>query len=247
MEIAHSLHRADEDTNGGLDAVSFEAAMSSIDRRLTQSEIDRMFRECVWTKDQELDIGLFCDLLHRRCPSRHSISAQSVLRCSFPEILRKRNRFRIDGGSPSRRRLHSMPSIGRWSSIDDGSASTDFRASIESMDAGSISDEVDGFCECGDGRIVPRSSMTTERVQRILNMVEPDGDGRISKSEVLFLLAKCNELQRRGVDRGDGSKWGDDSSSAVSGRGSSRSTVYSSDSAQSESEESADSIESHHL
>ena len=64
MQIALSLHRVDDDNDGELDLEEFKEGMWSIDDRFTEKEIDRMFRECVWTEDGELDIELFCGLLH---------------------------------------------------------------------------------------------------------------------------------------------------------------------------------------
>ena len=93
MQIALSLHRVDDDNDGQLDLEEFKEGMWSIDDRFTEKEIDRMFRECVWTEDGELDIELFCGLLHRRCqcPAEHSLSADSVVRSSFPGVFRKSN------------------------------------------------------------------------------------------------------------------------------------------------------------
>ena len=81
------LHNVDHNGDGEVDLGEFAVALQQMDGTLTSAETHELYEFCVWNEDEELKIHLFAGLLQQRCAPKMDLTANIVLRRSFPDIF----------------------------------------------------------------------------------------------------------------------------------------------------------------
>lgn len=109
------MEEVDEDSNGEIDFEEFSEGLLMIDSTLMKSELEEVYSHCTWSKDSELKISSFLDILKSNLLKNYPIvkvngmKKHKIVRKAFPKIFAgKANIVKI---ATSRHRLSAGNSV----------------------------------------------------------------------------------------------------------------------------------------